>query len=116
MSEETAPRHESAFFRRMAHWGALKGPESLVRFGPKPIGAAFGVALPEVRRRIVRNLRRVHGRRGAFREQLDAVETLANYAACFTEAIASEREDAKPHVTVHGEERLRGALELGVVV
>ena len=116
MSEETAPRRESAFFRRMAHWGALKGPRSLVRFSPKPIGAAFGVALPEVRRRVVRNLRRVHGPRGVVREQLDAVETLANYAACFAEAIASDREDAAPHVVVHGEERLRGALELGGVV
>ena len=116
MSEEKAPRREGAFFRRMAHWGALKGPQSLLRLGPKPIGAAFGVALPDVRRRIVRNLRRVHGPRGAFREQLEAVETLANYAACFAEAIASDREDAAPRVSVRGEERLRAALELGGVV
>jgi phosphatidylinositol dimannoside acyltransferase len=116
MSEETAPRRESAFLRRMAHWGALKGPQSLLRLSPKPIGAAFGVALPDVRRRIVRNLRRVHGSRGALREQLDAVQTLANYAACFAEAIGSDRADATPHVTVHGEERLRASLELGGVV
>jgi len=116
MSDETAPRRESAFFRRIAHWGALKGPESLLRLSPGPIGAAFGLALPEVRRRIVRNLRRVHGRRGIWREQLDAVETLANYAACFAEAIGSDREDARPRVKVRGEERLRAALAQGGVV
>ena len=100
----------------MAHWGALRGPQGLVRFSPKPIGAAFGVALPELRRRIVRNLRRVHGARGAWREQLDAVDTLANYAACFAEAIASGRQDVTPRVKVHGEERLRAALARGGVV
>ena len=116
MSEETPPRRENAFFRRMAHWGALKGPQGLLRLSPKPIGAAFGVALPGVRGRIVQNLRRVHGPRGLWREQLDAVETLANYAACFAEAIGSDRPDATPRVTVHGEERLRAALALGGVV
>src|SRR5882672_2160140 len=116
MSEETAPRRESVFLRRMAHWGAESGPRALVRFGPRPIGAAFGLALPEVRRRIVRNLRRVHGVRPRLRELLDAVETLANYAACFTEAMASSRPDATPRVRVHGEERLRSALAQGGVV
>ncbi len=116
MSEETAPRRENAFFRRLAHWGALDAPKALVRFSPKPIGAAFGLALPELRRRVVQNLRRVHGARSAWREQLDAVETLANYAACFAEAIASGRKDAQPRVSVRGEERLRAALARGGVV
>ena len=116
MSEETAPRRENAFFRRMAHWGALEGPVSLVRLSPKPIGAAFGLALPALRSRIVRNLRRVYGVRGAWREQLDAVGTLSNYAACFAEAIASGRKDATPRVRVNGEERLRAALARGGVV
>jgi lauroyl/myristoyl acyltransferase len=116
MGKSAAPRRENAFFRRMAHWGALSGPRSLVRFSPGPIGAAFGVALPELRARIVRNLRRVHGPRAAWREQLDAVETLANYAACFAEAIASGRPDAAPRVAVEGEGRLKSALSAGGVV
>lgn len=116
MPQEAAPRRENAFFRRLAHWGALSGPTSLVRLSPKPIGAAFGVALPTLRRRIVQNLRRVYGRRVAWREQLDAVDTIANYAACFAEAIASARNDVAPRVTVHGEERLRAALGQGGVV
>ncbi len=116
MSDETAPRRENAFFRRLAHWGALEGPWSLVRLSPKPIGAAFGVAVPGLRRRIVQNLRRVHGVRGAWREQLDAVSTVANYAACFAEAIGSGREDVKPRISVRGGARLRGALAQGGVV
>jgi KDO2-lipid IV(A) lauroyltransferase len=116
MPESAAPRRENAFFRRLAHWGAISGPRGLVRFSPKPIGAAFGAALPELRARIVRNLRRVHGPRAAWREQLDAVETLANYAACFAEAIASGRPDAAPRVAVQGEAQLKNALSEGGVV
>ncbi len=116
MAEEKAPRRENAFFRRLAHWGALSGPRSLVRLSPKPIGAAFGVALPALRARIVRNLRRVHGVRRAWREQVEAVETLANYAACFAEAIASGRPDAVPRLAVRGQERLSAALAQGGVV
>jgi lauroyl/myristoyl acyltransferase len=116
MSEETAPRHESAFLRRLAHWGAQRGPRGFLRLSPGPIGAAFGVALPDVRRRVVRNLRRIHGARPALREQLDAVQTLSNYAACFAEAMAAGRPDAAPRVRVYGEERLRAALAEGGVV
>jgi phosphatidylinositol dimannoside acyltransferase len=100
----------------MAHWGALEGPRGLLRWGPKPIGAAFGLALPDVRQRVVRNLRMVCGGRGALREQVEAVQTLANYAACFAEAMATNRKDTVPSVRVRGEERLRQALARGGVV
>lgn len=99
----------------MAHWGALSGPRAFLRYSPGPIGAAF-LALPEVRRQVVSNLRRVHGERPAWREQLDAADTLANYASCFAEAMATGRPDASPRVKVHGAERLRAALQLGGVV
>ena len=111
-----ARREQSAFLRRMAHWGALKGPRAFVRFSPAPIGAAFGLALPDVRRRIVSNLRKVHGDRGALREQLDAVTTLANYASCFAEAMAAGREGLTPRVKVEGGQHLREALAQGGVV
>jgi KDO2-lipid IV(A) lauroyltransferase len=117
MSHAAQPRREqSAFLRRMAHWGALEGPEALLRFGPKPIGAAFGLALPDVRRRIVSNLRRVLGQRGVVREQLDALRTLANYAACFAEAMAAERQGVAPQLKVTGETYLREAVAQGGVV
>ena len=113
---DTPRREQSAFLRRLAHWGALKGPRAFVRLSPGPIGAAFGLALPDVRRRIVENLRRVHGQRGALREQLDAMDTLANYASCFAEALAGARPDAAPRVVVEGQQRLRDALTQGGVV
>jgi phosphatidylinositol dimannoside acyltransferase len=116
MSSPASPRREGAFLRQLAHWGALRGPRDFVRLSPRPIGAVFGLAVPEVRRRVVRNLRRIYGRRRVVREQVEALETLANYASCFAEAIASEREDAEPRVTVHGEQRLTAALERGGVV
>ena len=117
MSSEVTPRREqSALLRRMAYWGASKGPQGLLRWGPRPIAAALGLVLPEVRQRIVRNLRRVSGERGAVREQLDVMETLGNYAACFAEAMAASRDDAAPRVQVRGEHRLRDALAQGGVV
>jgi phosphatidylinositol dimannoside acyltransferase len=116
MSQPAPPRRESAFLRQLAHWGALRGPRDFVRLSPAPIGAAFGLAVPEVRRRVVRNLQRIYGRPRRLRDQLEALETLANYASCFAEAIASEREDVEPRVTVHGEQRLMVALARGGVV
>lgn len=116
MSHPASPRREGAFLRQLAHWGALRGPRDFVRLSPRPIGAVFGMAVPEVRRRVVRNLRRIHGRPRALLDQLQALETLGNYASCFAEAIASEREDVEPRVTVHGEQRLEAALARGGVV
>lgn len=115
-SETTAPPEQSAFLRRMAHWGALKGPRGLLRWGPRPIAAAMGLVLPQVRQRIVRNLRRVGGERAPWREQLDVLETLGNYGACFAEAMAANREDAVPRVEVRDNERLKAALGRGGVV
>jgi KDO2-lipid IV(A) lauroyltransferase len=100
----------------MAHWGALQGPRAFLRYSPGPIGAAFGLALPDVRRRIVHNLRRIYGQRGVLREQLDAMATLANYAACFAESMAGGRPDAAPRVKVDGAERLHAAIGAGGVV
>lgn len=113
---EQPPRRESAMLRRLAHWGALSGPRRFLQYSPAPIGALFGLALPAVRRRVVRNLRRIHGRRPAVVEQLEAMETIANYAACFAEAIGSQRQDLEPRVLVHGEERLHAAVARGGVV
>ncbi|HEY6080117.1 MAG TPA: lysophospholipid acyltransferase family protein [Polyangiaceae bacterium] len=117
MAGQQPPRHEqSLLLRRLAHWGALKGPRSFVRLSPPAIGAAFGLALPDMRQRIVRNLRRIHGPRGALREQLDALGTLSNYAACFAESIAAGRSDATPRVAVEGKQHLHDALAHGGVV
>ncbi len=69
-----------------------------------------------MRARVIENLRRIHGKRGALREQLDAMQTLSNYASCLAEALANGRDDLTARVKVHGEERLRAALARGGVV
>jgi lauroyl/myristoyl acyltransferase len=74
------------------------------------------VLLPDVRRKIIRNLRRVHGQRSVWREQLDALATLSNYASCFAEALGVGRESSVPDVRIRGEEHLQAALERGGVV
>lgn len=113
---EPPRREQSLWLRRLAHWGALEGPQSFVRLSPPAIGAAFGLALPDMRQRIVRNLRRIHGRRSALREQAEALQTLSNYAACFAESIAAGRSDVTPRVVVEGKEHLHRALAHGGVV
>ena len=115
MAEVTAPRRESALLRRMAHWGALSGPRAFVRYSPGLIGAAF-MAVPDVRRQVIGNLRRIYGVRSAWREQLDAAETLASYASCFAEAIASARSDVKLNIHLIHPERMHESLRAGGVV
>jgi KDO2-lipid IV(A) lauroyltransferase len=116
VAHEPARREQSLWLRRLAHWGALEGPREFVRLSPPLIGAAFGLALPDMRQRIVRNLRRIHGQRGVFVEQAEAVQTLSNYAACFAESIAAGRKDVTPRVQVEGKQHLHDALGRGGVV
>lgn len=113
---ELQRREHSAFLRRLAHLGARRGPLWFLKLSPKPIGAAFGLLLPDVRRRMVSNLRRVHGTRSRLREQVDALRTFANYAACLAEALAAGRHDARTKLRVSGEAGLREALACGGVV
>lgn len=115
MTDVSAPRRESALLRRMAHWGAMSGPRAFVRYSPAAIGAAF-LAVPDVRRQVVGNLRRIHGVRPAWREQLDALETLSNYASCFAEAIASGRSDVQLRLSHVHPERMHDSLKASGVV
>lgn len=67
--------------------GVLNGPEALVRYGPPIFGLAFGAALPDVRRIVLANLRRVHGPRPTLVELMDVAAVFTNYARCLTEAM-----------------------------
>jgi KDO2-lipid IV(A) lauroyltransferase len=117
MSHPSVPRREqSAWLRRLALWGAQDAPRAVLRWTPRPIGAGFGLALPDVRAKVVQNLRLVRGEQSALREQLDALETLSNYAACFAEAMGVGRPGTNPSLQVRHEERLRQALTEGGVV
>jgi lauroyl/myristoyl acyltransferase len=114
-----ALRPDSAFLRRLAYAGARFGPRFVIEHSPKFFGTAFALALPETRSRVLRNLRRIKGEQGFFREQRDVVETFTSYAACLAESLGIERTDARDtELVVHGEAHLKQALALarGVIL
>ena len=82
-------------FRRLAYLGARYGPRFFVRLGPPLIGLGFGVALPEARARVLRNLRRVPGQRDPLVESEDVARTFANFAACLTESLGAGRKEGQ---------------------
>jgi lauroyl/myristoyl acyltransferase len=86
-------RHDSAFWRRALTAGVTRGPEPLVRHSPPVFGVLFAAALPELRRRVEENLRRVRGPRSRLVDLLDSSAVFAAYGSCITEALllASDR-------------------------
>jgi KDO2-lipid IV(A) lauroyltransferase len=106
--------HQRVLLRRLAYLGARYGPSFWVRRSPSWFGAAFALALPDVRRRVRDNLRWIHGRRPSSIERRDVFRTFKDYAACLAESLASERDEARhARVTVEGAEYLRRAVEAG---
>ena len=49
-------RHDALFWRKLAHWGASKGPEWWVRYSPPVFGWAAAMLVPEARRAVIANL------------------------------------------------------------
>ncbi|WP_437803487.1 lysophospholipid acyltransferase family protein [Sorangium sp. So ce693] len=86
-------RHDSAFWRRALTAGVTRGPDPLVRHSPPLFGVIFAAALPELRRRVEENLRRVRGPRSRLVDLLDSSAVFAAYGSCITEALllASDR-------------------------
>ncbi|WP_437594221.1 lysophospholipid acyltransferase family protein [Sorangium sp. So ce1000] len=86
-------RPDSAFWRRALTAGVTRGPEPWLRHSPPVFGALFAAALPELRRRVEQNLRRVRGPRSRLVDLLDSAEVFATYGSCITEALllASDR-------------------------
>ncbi|WP_437841299.1 lysophospholipid acyltransferase family protein [Sorangium sp. So ce1153] len=80
-------RHDSAFWRRALTAGVTRGPEPWVRHSPPFFGVFFAAALPEVRRRVEQNLRRVRGPRSRVADMLDSAAVFATYGSCITEAL-----------------------------
>lgn len=78
---------DSALWRRALLAGVRFGPEAFVRFSPPAIGALFAAALPEKRRLVEQNLRRIRGPRPHAVELREATAVFANYASCLTEAL-----------------------------
>ncbi|MEO6601513.1 MAG: lysophospholipid acyltransferase family protein [Polyangiaceae bacterium] len=109
-----ALRPDSAFLRRLAYAGARFGPRFVIEHSPKFFGTVFALGLPELRARVLRNLRRVRGPQPFLTEQREVVKTFTSYAACLAESLGLERPDAEhAKLTVEGREHLQNALDAG---
>jgi lauroyl/myristoyl acyltransferase len=105
---------EGRFWRRLARWGASRGPEWFVRVSPPIVGlVACGVAAAP-RRAVLRTLRRVRGRRGPLRDAVDLGRTFATYASCLSEILgAGSARGGLPEAVVWGEQHFQDAMREG---
>jgi len=85
---------DGGLWRRLAYAGARWGPGPWLRLSPPAFGLAFALALPDARRAVRRNLRRVLGERGRLEEGLDIASTFSAYARCLAESLAGDRPEA----------------------
>jgi KDO2-lipid IV(A) lauroyltransferase len=103
---------DSEFWRKLARWGASRGPEWLARYAPPIIGCAAVALAPSARRAVTENLRRVRGEASPLRDALDTGRTFASYAACLSEALSfGEKRHDPPRALIHGEPNILAALE-----
>jgi KDO2-lipid IV(A) lauroyltransferase len=105
---------EGAFWRKLARFGAARGPEWWVRYSPPVFGLAAAVLVPEARRAVRTNLRRLRGERGPIRDSLDVARTFTGYAGCLAEALScGSKNERLPDALLCGEDNLEIALKAG---
>jgi lauroyl/myristoyl acyltransferase len=102
---------DGSFWRRMAQWGSQKGPWWFKRYSPPLIGLVICGLMPERRRAIAENLRRVRGPRGPVQDAADVARTFATYAACLSEVLGGLTEESG--ALVRGELHIEDALTYG---
>jgi KDO2-lipid IV(A) lauroyltransferase len=102
---------DGSFWRRMAQWGSQKGPWWFKRYSPPVIGLVICALMPERRRAIAENLRKVRGPRGAVRETAEVARTFATYAACLSEVLGGLTKESG--ALVRGELHIEDALSFG---
>jgi KDO2-lipid IV(A) lauroyltransferase len=112
---EAPQAHHALFWRRLAHWGASRGPEWWVRYSPPAFGWAAAALVPSARRAVLRNLRQIRGPAPPFTELRDVLLTFSAYASCFAEVLSNDaaRGPRPPSVAVSGARRVEEALALG---
>jgi lauroyl/myristoyl acyltransferase len=73
------------------------------------------VLVPEARRAVVRNLRRVRGPATTARDARDVLSTFSTYASCIAEVLSNDsaRGPRTPHATIYGERIFTRALMQG---
>jgi lauroyl/myristoyl acyltransferase len=106
--------HDGLFWRRLARLGAAHGPRWLVEYSPPLIGVAVALALPNVRRAVQGNLRRIRGPVGRVRDARDVAATFATYAGCMAEVLSNGSKNAElPDLGVRGKPYMDAALAAG---
>ena len=107
--------HEVLFWRRLAHWGASRGPEWWVRYGPPPFGWAAAALVPSARRSVLRNLRRIRGEVSFAKDARETLATFSNYASCLAEVLSNDAPSGPrhPETTIHHERYVHDARDLG---
>jgi len=105
---------EAAFWRKLARFGAARGPEWWVRYSPPIFGLAAAVMIPEARRAVRANLRRLRGERGPLRDSLDVARTFTAYAGCLAEALSCGSKNQRlPDALLCGERNVELAANEG---
>jgi lauroyl/myristoyl acyltransferase len=116
MNERRPPRpHEALFWRRLAHWGASRGPEWWVRYSPPVFGWAAAALVPSARRAVVRNLHRIRGPATVTTDAREVLATFSNYASCLAEVLSNDAPSGPrpPKTTIHHQEYLHDANARG---
>jgi KDO2-lipid IV(A) lauroyltransferase len=110
---------DGPFWRRLARLGASRFPEWWVHYSPPLFGWAAALMVPEARRAVLANLRRVRGERPALRDALDVASTFSAYASCLAEVLSNgSKNERLPSAVIHGEKHLDKALAVkkGLVI
>jgi KDO2-lipid IV(A) lauroyltransferase len=116
MTERRPPRpHEALFWRRLAHWGASRGPEWWVHHSPPVFGWAAAALVPSARRAVLRNLRRIRGPASPATDARDVLATFSSYASCLAEVLSNDAPSGPraPATDVRHEQYLHDARDMG---
>jgi phosphatidylinositol dimannoside acyltransferase len=87
--------HQGAAWRRLAHYGAARGPLWWVRGSPPLFGLLACAFLPRERGQVRQNIRSLLGPRSRLRESLDVAATFVHFAQTLTEQLGVERPEAR---------------------
>jgi KDO2-lipid IV(A) lauroyltransferase len=105
--------HDGALFRRLAASGSRRLPRWWVRHSPPFFGIAAAIALPDARRSVRDNLRRIRGEASAFRDAYETAQTFATYASCLADTLAAGSKNAVSICAeTEGSEHMDAALAL----
>jgi KDO2-lipid IV(A) lauroyltransferase len=104
--------HERVFWRKLAHWGASRGPEWWVRYSPPVFGWAAALLVPSARRAVLANLHRIRGEASPVRDARDVLATFSTYASCLAEVLSNDAAQGPrtPRATIYGERFLKQAF------